>query len=267
MADVRIEYMPLSKLVRAPRNPKEHDLGAIHGSIERFGFVSPLILDEGSGRLVAGHGRLDVLQQMKASGKKPPNRVNSDNGEWMVPVVVGIEFEDGAEAEAYLIADNRITELGGWDETELAQVLGDLAAMDALEAVGWDCDDLDRLLQSLEEDAEGAGEPVRESTGELLGLTEITMADPKTEVHTGDIWQVGRHLLICADVVRGWEHWANRLKQGMLFIPYPGPFVAVSEKLGEHTLLMVQPDPYIAGHILDRFSEVTPNGKPVLLGS
>jgi len=152
----RIEYMPLSKLVRAPRNPKSHDLGAIHGSVGRFGFVAPFILDDTTGKLVAGHGRLDALQQMKASGKPAPARVQVEGGEWLVPVVRGVSFEDEREAEAYLVADNRTTILGGWDEETLAQVLGDLAAESVLEGTGYDGDDLDGLLAAMNPDWDDA---------------------------------------------------------------------------------------------------------------
>ena len=72
---IRIEYMPLDKLQRWPRNPKAHDLGALHVSINRFGFITPLIVDERTGKLAAGHGRLDALQQMKARGADPPARI------------------------------------------------------------------------------------------------------------------------------------------------------------------------------------------------
>ena len=146
MGDLRIEYMPLSKLKRAPRNPKEHDLGMLHSSIERFGYVDPIMLDENTGRLVAGHGRLDALQQMKASGGDAPARIRADGTEWLVPVIRGIAFDDEREAEAYLVADNQATILGGWDEAVLADVLADFAEDDALEGMGFDGDDLDVLL-------------------------------------------------------------------------------------------------------------------------
>jgi len=100
MADVRIEYMPLSKLVRAGRNPKSHDLGALASSFERFGHVAPMVLNEITGRLVAGHGRLDALQAMKAQGRKPPERIRVQDGEWLVPVVRGVFLaEPAARAE------------------------------------------------------------------------------------------------------------------------------------------------------------------------
>ena len=64
--DLRVEYLDLEGLVRAPRNPKQHDLGVLQASLDRFGFVAPIILDERTGRLVAGHGRLDALEKLKS---------------------------------------------------------------------------------------------------------------------------------------------------------------------------------------------------------
>jgi hypothetical protein len=74
---VRVEYMALSALLRAPRNPKNHDIGLMHESSKRFGAVEPPTINEKTGRTVAGHGRLDTLQQSKARGEKPPERMSS----------------------------------------------------------------------------------------------------------------------------------------------------------------------------------------------
>ena len=55
-----IEYLPLSSLKPARRNPKRHDLGTLDQSLDRFGFVAPIILDERTKRIVAGHGRMEA---------------------------------------------------------------------------------------------------------------------------------------------------------------------------------------------------------------
>lgn len=144
--EIRIEYMPLSKLVRAPRNAKTHDLQAIAESMQRFGYVASVIIDDATGRLVAGHGRLDTLQSLKAQGQPPPDRIRVNGDEWLVPVQCGVSFDDAQEAEAYVVADNRTTEMGGWDETMLAEVLSDLAAAEKLDGTGYDGDDLDAML-------------------------------------------------------------------------------------------------------------------------
>jgi len=146
---VHIEYVALDELRRWPRNPKEHDLGAIHTSIDRFGFVAPLIVDEGTGQLVAGHGRLDALLQLRDQGGPPPDRIKAKGKTWSVPVVRGITFPDPHDAAAYLVADNRLTEVGGWITKNLAAMLSEIAEFDdtLLEASGFDGDDLDRLLK------------------------------------------------------------------------------------------------------------------------
>jgi len=170
---LRIEYMDLADLVRAPRNPKQHDLGAIHQSIARFGFVSPIILDERTGRLLAGHGRLDSLQAAKASGDKPPDRIIAQDGTWRVPVVRGVASKSDQDAEAYLVADNRTVELGGWDDAALASLLSDLAAQDALAGTGFDQDDVDVLLKRLGDSTVGQDE-----TGRLKSCWEVLVSCP-----------------------------------------------------------------------------------------
>jgi len=142
-----IENVPLHEIAKWPRNPKDHDIGAITQSFERFGFISPLIVDEGTHRLVAGHGRLDALLQRHSRGEAPPRHVDMrSDGEWLVPVVRGITFPNESEAMAYLVADNQMTMLGGWNDQDLAEMLTKLPS---LEGVGFDADDLDDLMKRL----------------------------------------------------------------------------------------------------------------------
>ena len=142
---LEIAYVPLSELKRWPQNPKEHDLGQIHRSIARFGFVNPLIVNEVTGELLVGHGRLDTLEQRHASGEPPPEGIQVKDGQWLVPVVRGVSLPT-EEAAAYAIADNRLTEIGGWNDSELADLLKDMN----LDGVGFDDDDVDKLLHPYE---------------------------------------------------------------------------------------------------------------------
>ena len=146
-----IEYVPLTTVKRWPRNPKEHDLGVIHQSMARFGFVNPLIVNEATGELLAGHGRLDTLEQRHKAGEPPPDGIQANNGHWMIPVVRGITLAT-EEAAAYAIADNRLVEIGGWADAELEDLLQGMN----LDGVGYDDDDVDRLLRELE----GGGTPL-----------------------------------------------------------------------------------------------------------
>lgn len=148
--DLWIEYRPLREIEFAPRNPRDHDLGALHSSLDRFGaFTSPVLQNEATGRLVAGHGRVKALRQRQEAGGAPPRYVRPENGDWLVPVVRGLSFASEQEAEAYLLADNRITNLATDDDAMLAQMLQELAEQSSLEGTGYDTDDLDDILARL----------------------------------------------------------------------------------------------------------------------
>lgn len=147
----RIEYMALSSIPRAERNPKAHDLPRIRQAMTKYGCTIAGILDERTGRLVAGHGRLAALEIMLGEGVQPPPGVLSDGGEWRAPVVRGWSSANDEEAEGYVITDNRLGELGGWDDRLLAETLEDLAEynLDLLDLAGYSSNDLDRLVASV----------------------------------------------------------------------------------------------------------------------
>lgn len=150
--DIQVEYIPLTDIVEADINPKDHDIGQIYQSIKRFGFTQPIMMNENTGKLLAGHGRLQTLQQMKQGGEKVPARIKEKDGEWFVPVLKGISFEDDMEAQAYLIADNRLTELGGWNTGELVDTLQELVEGGfSLDGVGYDFDDLETMVTQIDD--------------------------------------------------------------------------------------------------------------------
>ncbi|MEV4179480.1 hypothetical protein [Nonomuraea sp. NPDC049709] len=119
----RIERMRLHEIPRAVRNPKEHYLPGIRTSIHAFSAVIAGELNERTGRLVVGHGRLQVLEAMAAEQVSPAEGILvDDDGTWLVPIVRGCSSRSDADAEAYLVANNRTTEKGGWEEQMLAAV-------------------------------------------------------------------------------------------------------------------------------------------------
>jgi hypothetical protein len=151
--DIEVQYIPLADIVEADNNPKDHDIGQIYQSIKRFGFTQPIMMNENTGKLLAGHGRLQTLQTMKDAGEKLPNRIKEKDGDWLVPVLKGISFEDDMEAQAYLIADNRLTELGGWNTGDLVESLQEMIenGLD-LDGIGYDFDDLENLVLDIDRD-------------------------------------------------------------------------------------------------------------------
>ena len=152
---VYIEYWPLSKFVPAQRNPKLHDLEEIALSIRRFGFVSPGVVNEATGRAVVGHGRVDALALYKERHDKGedgwttvPRRIVEKDGEWWFPVERGVSFDSDAEAEAYLLADNQLTFKGGWNEPLQLDALKD---MGDFTGIGFNTFDIDLLKSRLGE--------------------------------------------------------------------------------------------------------------------
>ena len=106
--ELSLTYDDLDELVSRfhPDNPKRHDLSALDASFERFGYVTPPVVNDGDGRLLAGHGRLEALVALRASGAEPPPGIRLGlNGIWLVPTLHGVELTPEA-ARAFLIAAN-----------------------------------------------------------------------------------------------------------------------------------------------------------------
>lgn len=184
---MRIEFVALEQLATWPGNPKNHDLVGLGESFERFGYVDPIVFDEKTQRIVAGHGRLEQLSAMKGLGEAAPGRIEvAPDGTWLVPVLRGVEFKDEREAEAYLIASNRLVEKGGWDSADLIKMVA--SHQDDLVGIGWSADEVAKLVADAEREA-------------LPEIAEDDAPEPpkKAVTQPGDIWRLGRHRLICGD--------------------------------------------------------------------
>lgn len=149
-------YMVLDEIAPADRNPKLHDLPEIRKSLRRFGYADTALLDERTGQLVGGHGRLEGLREIRDAGEEPPEHVVVDgDGRWTVPVQRGWSSRDDAEAAAAAIAFNRLTETGGWDSPLLLGMLDQFVDTDiGFDGIGFDSDAMDDLVAKLQEDAD-----------------------------------------------------------------------------------------------------------------
>lgn len=223
----RLDYMPLSQVEEAARNPKRHDEDGIRASIAKHGLAELPLLDDRTGRLVAGHGRIHDLRDRFQRGQDPPNGiVVDDRGEWQVPIIRGWASTSDDAAAAYLLGSNGLTESGGWDDREFAAMLSELRDADPswLEAIGRTSEDLDDLLALLEAPdldklGRDLGDPdasdtwpvvrvkvpkhvaaawrtqVDEHDGdELATLADLLDVDPKEpETAKGPVWQPDRY--------------------------------------------------------------------------
>ena len=189
-----LELMPLNAITGADKNPKKHASEDIGKSIGRFGYVEPCVLDERTNRLVAGHGRVQALRVSRKKGEAPPQGIEERDGEWFVPVLRGWASRSDTEASAYLVASNHLTTKGGWENSDLLEMLQELDKQAALEGTGYGSEDLDALLKSValeQEAAEGKTDP-----------DEVPEVGDAGSVRLGDLYELGEHRLLCGDSTR-----------------------------------------------------------------
>ena len=175
-APERIEQWPLARLQPYARNAKTHgadQVAKIAASMAEFGWTVPCLVAE-DGELIAGHGRVLAATQL---------------GLTEAPVIVLGHLTE-AQRRAYRIADNKLTELGSWDDVLLSAELNDLLAVDFdLSLIGFDDVELEALLAG-EVDPEGAS---REGEDDVPEPPETPISRP------GDLWVLGKHRLLCGD--------------------------------------------------------------------
>ncbi len=168
---LRLEYVPLERAVGWERNPKRHDVGAIWQSIQKHGFRDPPSFDTklnaGAGGIVEGNGRSHVLKEMRLAGELAPRGiVVNAQGEWLMPVLFGVDAPSERAAEAYGVDHNNLVLSGGdfgpldfgrlWDEKAYVEILADLANHDEL-PVSVDGEDVDALIAHLAHEEKSGG--------------------------------------------------------------------------------------------------------------
>ncbi len=116
---LRLEYIPLSRVMLWDQNPKLHDLGSLTESITKYGFKDPPKyepeLNGGKGGIAAGNGRIITLRMMRDQGHPRPGGIDEDDTthEWAVPILFGVDAKSEAAAKAYAITHNNLTMAGG----------------------------------------------------------------------------------------------------------------------------------------------------------
>ena len=172
---MQIQQIPPSSLRPYARNARVHSrrqIRKIARSIEKFGFVNPVLVSDDL-EIIAGHGRVAaaILLGLKT-----------------VPVLKLSHLSE-ADRRAYVIADNKLALDAGWDRETLAIELQGLIDVGfEVELTGFEVPEIDIVLES-------ANEPAREP-----GREDQVPEPPKTPVtRHGDCWRLGAHRLLCAD--------------------------------------------------------------------
>lgn len=119
--------LPVDDLIRHPRNPRRGQVQEIMASLTRFGQVRPILTD--GRQIIAGNHTYLAARELG----------------WTHIAAVKNEFRSDQDARAYLLADNRLPELGSYDDPQLISILGELEATGRWEGTGFNADDLDDL--------------------------------------------------------------------------------------------------------------------------
>jgi len=165
------QNIPIDKIIPYARNARTHSkaqIAQLRASLREFGFINPVLIDE-KYNCLAGHGRLEAarLENLKE-----------------VPVVF-VEHLTENQKKAYILADNRIAENSGWDKQLLSVELAELKTADFdTSLLGFDKKELADLF---------AGDNAPKDDN--FDITQKI----KPRAKRGDVWQLGRHRLMCGD--------------------------------------------------------------------
>ena len=153
----------------------EPQLAILMKSIKRL-WTNPILIDE-VGTILAGHARAEAARRL---------------GMTEVPTIT-ISGLSASEKHAVVIADNRLPELAAWDFDVLRLQFQDLINIDFdIELTGFSTGEVDLVI-------DGAAQSIAtDPADDLAGL----VSEGPAVTQPGDIWQLGRHRLVCGDAQR-----------------------------------------------------------------
>jgi hypothetical protein len=171
------ETRAISALKAHPLNVRMHperQIAALGRNMRKFGFTQPILIVE-DGTIVAGHARLEAAESI---------------GIESVPVRVVRGWSAG-EVRAYMLADNRLAELAGWDESGLRRELEAISGLDMdLADLGWSDDEVNRLMGDAPAEFEdGFSDTERTASG--MAMVRVGPYRFEVEIEALDNWITG----------------------------------------------------------------------------
>lgn len=174
-----IEYRSTKTLRLDPKNPRLHNqkqIRQIARSIEAFGFNVPILINAEM-QVVAGHGRLQACKLL---------------GLTEVPTI-RLEHLTETQARAFLVADNRLTEISVWDQRLLGEQFKALSILEldfGVDVTGFEVGEIDVMIEGLAPASDGKENPA-DAIPEFGAKTRVAQA--------GDLWRLDRHRVYCGD--------------------------------------------------------------------
>jgi DNA modification methylase len=199
---IAVTYRLLSEVKLDPLNPRAHSsrqVAQIARSIKTFGFIVPVLINANL-EVIAGHGRVLAARQL---------------GLAEAPTIL-LDHLSAAQARAFMIADNRLSENAEWDERLLALNLRDLALLDLdfdLEVTGFEMGEIDFRIEELE----------AETTPERDPADDLPVAAGRAVSKIGDCFELGSHRILCGNALEtaSYERLLGKQKAAMVFADAP----------------------------------------------
>jgi DNA modification methylase len=176
-----IVYRKIADLKLDPGNPRLHSgrqIKQIAASIKTFGFNVPVLVDTNL-QVIAGHGRIRAAQNL---------------GWTEVPTIL-LDHLSEAQARAFMIADNRLTEIAVWDDRLLAEQLQQLSLLEldfSLELTGFEMGEIDLRIESLNQTNDS-----KDDSADRLPEQQNLPAVSKL----GDFWLLDDHRVFCGSAL------------------------------------------------------------------
>jgi hypothetical protein len=177
-AALQITYQPVGELKDYSHNARTHSkpqIRKIAESIKAFGFTNPVLLDN-QNTIIAGHGRVAAAKLLGIS---------------LVPSI-RLESLSPDQIRAYVLADNRLAEKAGWDQSILAIELQHLLTIDAdfdVTITGFEVPEIDLILQASAD---------KQDPADTFEIAENDQAVSQL----GDLWLLDKHRLLCGSALQ-----------------------------------------------------------------
>lgn len=205
MQEIKVEYVSIDKIKPYQRNARKHDsksIEVIANSISEFGMADPIAVWGKENIVIEGHGRLLALKQL-GYDKAP---------------IIHLDYLTDEQRRAYTLAHNKTAEFSEWDMELLTDEAESIFNID-LSDFGFDLsEDEEEETEIIEDEIPEEVEPVAKQ---------------------GDIWQLGRHRLMCGDSTKteDIDRLMDGVKADMVFCDAPYGYKYESNRQDKYKML------------------------------
>jgi hypothetical protein len=179
IADAPLLYRPPNELIPYAGNARTHDekqLAALMASVREFGFTGVIVTNE-EGMVLAGNGRLEAAKRLGL--KTVPT-----------PIVAGLTK---AQQRAYVLADNKISQMSKWDSVQLKTEIEFLIEQEfEIGVTGFSTAEIDIMI-----DGPSTPDSVNEDDIQPKDVVEQPIIS-----RLGDLYVLGHHRLFCGDALQ-----------------------------------------------------------------